>query len=110
MALDIEGFQSALAEVETMRSELKAREDALRGDMIAQIQQLIDTMNLKASDFRFAEAPKAPAPRRPRNPIAPKYRGPNGELWTGRGRTPRWLAEQLDLGRKVEDFLIQAAE
>src|SRR5215212_4961597 len=22
---------------------------------------------------------------------APKYRGPNGELWSGRGRMPRWL-------------------
>jgi DNA-binding protein H-NS len=23
--------------------------------------------------------------------VAPKYRGPNGETWTGRGRAPLWL-------------------
>jgi DNA-binding protein H-NS len=34
--------------------------------------------------------------RKPRDDIgakrAAKYRGPNGEEWSGRGRTPKWLA------------------
>ena len=34
--------------------------------------------------------------RKPRGDIgakrAAKYRGPNGEEWSGRGRTPKWLA------------------
>lgn len=109
MTLDINQFNAELAEVESMRSALKAREDALRGDMIMQIQQLIDSMGLKASDFRFADgAPKIAAPKRPRNPVAPKYRGPNGELWTGRGRTPRWMAQQIAEGHTVEEFEIKA--
>lgn len=28
---------------------------------------------------------------RTRAKAVPKYRGPNGETWTGRGRAPRWL-------------------
>lgn len=39
--------------------------------------------------------------------VAPKYRGPGGETWSGRGARPRWLVAALR-GRKksLEDFLI----
>ena len=35
-----------------------------------------------------------------------KYRGPNGETWTGRGMKPVWLREQLDGGMNLEDFAV----
>jgi len=38
--------------------------------------------------------------------VAPKYRGPNGETWSGRGLKPRWLSEALQSGARAEDFLI----
>ena len=38
---------------------------------------------------------------------APKYRGPNGETWAGRGLTPRWLVELEGKGKKREVFLIK---
>lgn len=38
--------------------------------------------------------------------IAPKYRGPGGETWAGRGARPRWLADALKGGKKLDDFLI----
>lgn len=38
--------------------------------------------------------------------VAPKYRGPGGETWAGRGARPRWLAEALKGGKKLDDFLI----
>ncbi|MES2510160.1 MAG: H-NS histone family protein [Pseudomonadota bacterium] len=38
--------------------------------------------------------------------VAVKYRGPNGEAWSGRGLTPRWLATLLSQGRNKDDFLI----
>jgi DNA-binding protein H-NS len=37
---------------------------------------------------------------------APKYRGPNGELWSGRGQAPKWMKPLLATGKKKEDFLI----
>ncbi|MCL7715541.1 H-NS histone family protein [Stenotrophomonas sp. CPCC 101365] len=41
--------------------------------------------------------------------VPPKYRDPaNAEnIWTGRGRQPRWLAEYTAGGRTVEEFLIE---
>jgi hypothetical protein len=41
--------------------------------------------------------------------VAPKYRGPGGETWAGRGATPRWLVAALKGGKKREDFLIEKA-
>ena len=38
--------------------------------------------------------------------VAPKFRGNNGEVWSGRGLTPRWLATFLEQGRKKEEFAI----
>jgi DNA-binding protein H-NS len=37
----------------------------------------------------------------------PKYRGPNGETWAGRGLTPRWMTALEKNGKKRESFLIQ---
>ena len=38
--------------------------------------------------------------------VAAKYRGPNGETWSGRGLMPRWLAGLVKQGRKKEEFAI----
>src|ERR1700716_2626042 len=38
--------------------------------------------------------------------VAPKYRGPDGETWAGRGATPRWLKAAIKGGKKLESFLI----
>jgi DNA-binding protein H-NS len=38
--------------------------------------------------------------------IAPKYRGPDGSTWSGRGLKPRWLTFEMKQGKKPEDFLI----
>src|SRR5262245_26167227 len=40
--------------------------------------------------------------------IKPKYRGKEGETWTGRGMMPRWLAAEVKRGAKIEDFAIGA--
>ena len=39
--------------------------------------------------------------------IPPKYRGPSGETWAGRGVKPRWLVAALKKGKKADDFLIK---
>ncbi len=40
--------------------------------------------------------------------VAVKYINPENrsETWTGRGRTPRWLAEKLKKGAKIDQFEI----
>src|SRR5262245_10014940 len=38
--------------------------------------------------------------------VPPKYRGPSGETWAGRGARPRWLVAAIKDGKKLDDFLI----
>jgi DNA-binding protein H-NS len=40
--------------------------------------------------------------------VAAKFRGPNGETWSGRGLTPKWLAALVAQGRTKEEFAIAA--
>jgi DNA-binding protein H-NS len=43
--------------------------------------------------------------------VPPKYRDPKtGDKWSGRGLTPRWLAEREKTGRKREEFLIKPSK
>ena len=43
--------------------------------------------------------------------VPPKYRNPENpmEIWSGRGRQPRWLGPQIQAGRRLDDFLIDRA-
>jgi DNA-binding protein H-NS len=55
---------------------------------------------VKGSVNRRAKAAKAAK-------IVPaKYADQSGNSWSGRGRTPRWLATQLAEGKSLGDFLI----
>jgi len=36
-----------------------------------------------------------------------KYRSPEGETWTGRGRVPQWLQALEAQGRNREEFLVR---
>ena len=63
--------------------------------------QILELRNLKAQrdalDKQIEEAS---------NSIAPKFIGPNGETWAGRGRKPLWLQQAEQEGKTAEDFRI----
>jgi DNA-binding protein H-NS len=39
--------------------------------------------------------------------VAPKFRGPKGDTWSGRGLMPRWLSALVAQGKTKEDFAIK---
>jgi DNA-binding protein H-NS len=41
--------------------------------------------------------------------VRPQYQNPadNSQTWSGRGRQPKWVAEGLASGKKLDDFRIQ---
>ncbi len=64
----------------------------------------IDPTELVESAFLAATATKAK-----RDPRSPKYRYVDNSVehtWSGQDRTPKLLAEQLEQGRQLDDFLI----
>jgi DNA-binding protein H-NS len=87
-----------------LRDEIAALLNSRAQDLRRQLDQLTGgTVAHGGKTNDEADAPKAE-----RKKIAPKYRGPHGETWAGRGMKPRWLTGALKEGKKVEDFLIVA--
>jgi DNA-binding protein H-NS len=98
-----EQAEKLLAEAERMREQEIA-------DAIADIKEKIRLYGLTAEDLglvrssgpgRAGRAARSPAP-------AIKYRGPNGEAWSGgRGRKPQWVMQALKEGRSLEEFAVK---
>ncbi len=55
-----------------------------------------------------AEVHREKIGRRPYPKVFPRFRNPDepSQVWTGRGKQPKWLAAQLSSGRRIEDFRI----
>jgi DNA-binding protein H-NS len=87
------------AEVERLKIE---KQDAERASVR---QKLVDMAKQHGFDIRDLMDTR----RKPRGPVAVKYRDPKNpaNTWTGRGRMPRWMAAATKGNRaKKDDFLI----
>jgi DNA-binding protein H-NS len=63
----------------------------------------------KSSLTKAPKAAKTPKARKASAPVAAKYRGPNGESWSGRGLMPKWLSALVAQGQSKESFSVAAA-
>lgn len=96
-----EQAEKLLAEAEKVREQEIA-------DAIAEIKDKIRLYGLTAEDLGFAKSGPGRGARGRNSPPVIKYRGPNGETWSGgRGRKPQWVTEVLKQGRKLEDFAVK---
>ena len=98
-----EQAEKLLAQAEQMRRQ--ETEEA-----IADIKAKMKAYGLTAQDLGLAPSARQRAPRgsAAAAPKPAKYRGPNGEAWSGgRGRKPQWVVEALAKGRKLKDFEVR---
>ena len=91
--------QSALSgKIEMERRELQ--------DTLAEIEKLQGGSKPSGRGKRPLDGVGKKQPAKGRK-AAPKYRGPNGETWAGRGLAPKWLVELETKGRKRDQYLIR---
>lgn len=95
-------------------SELVAQANALlaqaeqirkqeRASIIAELRAKMAEHGISTEDL--AAASRKPAASKSKAPA--KYRGPNGELWSGGpGRKPRWVQAALAAGQSLDQYLI----
>ena len=115
-------IQSQIEKLQKQASDIRSREfDNTVQDIVAKMQAFgITLKDLQAASMRGARAkvkskgkPGVKIVREktkkdgPVTTVAAKYRGPNGESWSGRGLTPKWLAALIAEGKKKEEFAIQ---
>ena len=88
------------AEREKLDAEIKAKQDAEKASVIAQIKQVAETYNITADDL--VEAMGGLKSKRKGVKAKPKYRDPaTGVIWSGRGKEPAWIK-----GKDRDQFLI----
>ena len=123
---DLIEIQSQIEKLQKQASDIKAREFGKTvQDILLKMQAFgITLKDLQPGKARGAKG-KAKAtkvakagaavklagagvPKKVVAPVPAKYRGPNGEGWSGRGLTPRWLTALLVDGKTKEDFAIKS--
>lgn len=103
---------SRLLEIEEQLAQLQQEaEDIRRSERQSVIDDILAKMavyGLSVDDLNpsASKSARKTGATGPRGPVPPKYRGPNGELWTGRGVMPRWMKALTEQGRPKEAFLI----
>jgi DNA-binding protein H-NS len=88
-----------------VQKAIAARKDAAKAETLNKLKALAATEGFSLDELMG----KAPGGRRQRSDkglkLKPKYIGPNGEIYTGRGPTPKWLKTLERKGEKREKFL-----
>jgi DNA-binding protein H-NS len=112
-------LQSQIASLQKQADEIRAKEFQAT---IVEIRQKMQAFGITVKDLQSTKAkpgrkaktngakpPKAVKVKKATSAVAAKYKGPNGETWSGRGLTPKWLASLLALGGTKEQYLIAVA-
>ncbi|RAI43071.1 H-NS family nucleoid-associated regulatory protein [Rhodoplanes roseus] len=84
---------------------------ALRGEIDAALEErsraLRDQLaQLERATGRTTKAPGQRSSTLKGVKVPPKFAGPNGETWAGRGARPKWLTELLEAGHEIEEFAV----
>ncbi|WP_051675642.1 H-NS histone family protein [Polaromonas glacialis] len=104
-------IQEAEAALNELRKKLDEERKGERMQAISSAKELIKTHELTAADLGLLG--KGSSAKRPvsdkRGMVAAKYQDhESGKTWTGRGKSPAWLAAQLAAGYSKDDFLIKS--
>jgi DNA-binding protein H-NS len=77
-------------------------------DLSAGLKKAPKTRGRPAGKAKAKVAGTRRAAKKSTGAVAPKYQGPNGETWSGRGLMPRWMATLVAEGKSKDDFAIKA--
>ena len=83
---------------EQIKRELKTREQSDRAKALEQIHAIAHSVGLPVMELVGGGV------RARTGPVAPRYRKPAdaSQLWTGRGRQPKWVKDWLDAGKSLD--------
>jgi DNA-binding protein H-NS len=83
--------------------DLRKRVDEMLHQHRAKLQKQLESIAVVGGGRRVVRGGRSALKGRK---VPPKYRGPSGETWAGRGARPRWLVAAIKGGKKLDDFLI----
>lgn len=100
-----------LIEIQNQIEKLQKQADEIRA---LEFDQTVLDIQAKMSAYGITVKDLDGSKGRPRKAGAPvtkqaaaKFRGPNGESWSGRGLMPRWLSALVAQGKTKDEFAIK---
>ena len=104
-SLTVQELTTLIRDTEAMRS---SKQEEAKAALMNEMREKAEAIGLSFDSlFAHTATPSATRTRRgPSGTVAVKYRGPNGEEWSGRGRMPRWLQAMEAEGRKRQEFSV----
>lgn len=104
---------SSLLEIQNQIAALQKQAEAIRvqefAAVVQEIQAKMAAHGITVADLQSGKSVKTARKQggKSLNPAPIKYRGPQGETWSGRGLMPRWLSALVAQGQSKESFLIK---
>jgi DNA-binding protein H-NS len=96
-------IQNQIALLQKQAEEIKSQEF---NQTVQEILAKMTAFGITIADLDGGKGRARKAAVKTSNPAPAKYRGPNGETWSGRGLMPRWLAALVAQGQTKESFAI----
>jgi len=95
-------YKELKAQAEALLQQAEAARRAEIAAVVVEIQARMKEYGITLADLKSGvKKPKV------RGAVAAKYRNPaTGDSWSGRGRAPKWLADELAKGRARDEFLV----
>ncbi len=118
MMTNLVDIQSQIQKLQKQADDIKAKEfDRTLKDILVQMSAFgISVRDIQLAAKGQGGSKKGAALKKPGKSaakksvkgkaVAPKFRGPLGEAWSGRGLMPRWLSALVAQGKRKEDFAV----
>lgn len=99
-----ENLKDLLAQQDALAKRIADLRTAEKAKAIETVRGMIADYGLTPGDCGFRGQTIGASPRR--GDVAPKFQGPNGERWSGRGPAPNWLTALEAQGQGREKFKV----
>ena len=100
-------FNHLLEIKKELDKELHSRKSQELEELRASVSERARALGVSAEEILGISTRAKRQTRHLRGPQPPKYKGPNGELWSGKGPAPKWMKPLLTKGKTKADFLIK---
>lgn len=112
-------FVEIQKQIEQLQKEAEKIKQQEADEVLGRIKEAIAIYGFSAADLGFGAASKRGAGPQKKSGVrrgaksatkanrasAPKYRDPDGNVWSGRGPRPAWFKAALEAGKAAEDLL-----
>lgn len=99
-------YSELMAQAQSLMAQAEQARKAELASVIADIKARMKQYGITVADLGGAAAAGG-SRRTGKAAAAPKYRGPNGELWAGGpGRKPQWVRDVLAAGKSLDAYRI----